>query len=127
MKQPIICPQCGATLIDKGSFCSYCGCKLEDEATKIEINHNIHVEDVAAMKKAEQEAKLLEFQLQKEKKIFRRRNLSRNIKFGSTLALFLSLMTFFFALDNNIKFLGQFSLGAGVISFVVMFFSILFF
>ena len=51
---PMNCPNCGA-VVKEGKFCNYCGAKLPDDTKRFEINFNQRIEDVAEVKRAENE------------------------------------------------------------------------
>lgn len=48
------CPSCGSP-VKEGRFCNYCGAKLPDDTTRVEVNVNQRIEDVAEMKRADYE------------------------------------------------------------------------
>lgn len=94
MGSVIKCPQCGSTLKDDGRFCSYCGTKLPDDVTRIEVKIDTRVEDVAEVKRASYE--------EQESKI-RQKQMKRDMRKGSGLWIVVGLLIYIAILLANHK------------------------
>ena len=81
------CPSCGSP-VKEGQFCNYCGAKLPDDTTRVEVNVNQRFEDVAEIKRTEYES--AESKRREEERLNAR---STKRKACIVLAVVLSLIT----------------------------------
>lgn len=95
------CPSCGAAVQD-GKFCKYCGAKLPDDTKRVEV----HIENVAEMKRADYETKESKLRQREMEAEFR----SRKVKRASSLVLLFICM-----LISFLGFVGGFGEYSGVI------------
>ena len=81
------CPNCGSP-VKEGRFCNYCGAKLPDDTTRVEVNVNQRFENVAEIKRTEYES--AESKRREEERLKAR---STKRKACIVLAVVLSLIT----------------------------------
>ena len=83
------CPSCGSP-VKEGRFCNYCGAKLPDDTTRVEVNVNQRIEDVAEIKRAELESVESQLRLKHEEERLKAKLTKR--KACIVLAVVLSLI-----------------------------------
>lgn len=70
------CPNCGSP-VKEGRFCNYCGAKLPDDTTRVEVNVNKRIEDVAEMKRADYETEESKLRQKQEARKYKARSTRR--------------------------------------------------